>query len=201
MMDESAVSKKSQASLGYYLRIIGTLFAITAVVAVALALVNQVTAPTIARRAEEKRQAALTQVMPDAEYVSFDYHGSDPAILDIQGAYREGKLAGYCVQVTTNGFGGAINMMVGVDAVGKVTGVSILSMSETAGLGARASEPGFLGQFQGLSGQPMLKKDDAQRGEIDAISGATITSRAVTHGVDAALEAVATLDEEGGDAS
>ena len=191
MMDESAVSKKSPASLGYYLRIIGTLFAITAVVAAALALVNQVTAPTIARRA----------VMPDAEYVSFDYHGSDPAILDIQGAYREGKLAGYCVQVTTNGFGGAINMMVGVDAVGKVTGVSILSMSETAGLGARASEPGFLGQFQGLSGQPMLKKDDAQRGEIDAISGATITSRAVTHGVDAALEAVATLDEEGGDAS
>lgn len=200
-MDEVVATKKKinvPPKLAYYLRIIGTLFVITAVVAVLLALVNLLTRPTIERRAEEKRQAALAEVMPEAEYVDFEYHGDNAAILALQGAYRDGKLAGYCVQVTTNGFGGAIEMMVGVDAAGRVTGVSILSMSETAGLGARASEPAFLDQFRGLSGQLSVKKDG---GEVDAINGATITSRAVTRGVDAALRAVAHLDEEGGSAS
>lgn len=201
-MDEAVVSKKKiSPKLAYYLRIIGTLFAITAVVAVMLALVNLLTRPTIERLAEEKRKAALEQVMPDAEYVTFDYQGDDSRVLNLQGAYREDELAGYCVQVSVNGFGGAIEMMVGVDVNGEVTGVSILSMSETAGLGARASEPEFLEQFQGVEGSVELRKDNAVRGEIDAISGATITSRAVTGGVTAALDAVAGLGWEGGSGS
>lgn len=198
-MDETVVSrKKVPTQAAYYLRIIGTLFVITAVVAVMLALVNGLTRPTIQRLAEEKRIAALEEVMPDATYEAFEYNGGDSRILALQGAFRQDELAGYCVQVSTNGFGGAIEMMVGVDVNGRVTGVSILSMSETAGLGARASEPEFLGQYAGTFGSVTLKKDDAQNGEIDAISGATITSRAVTGGVDAALNAVAELGGEGG---
>lgn len=75
-------------------------------------------------------------------------------------------------------------MVVGVGTDGTVTGVSIISMSETSGLGANASKESFRGQFVGKSGELAVSKDG---GEIDALTGATITSRAVTSGVNTAL--------------
>ncbi len=81
-------------------------------------------------------------------------------------------------------------MVVGIAADGAVSGVSIISMSETSGLGANAAKEGFRSQFAGKSGTLAVNKDG---GEIDAITGATITSRAVTRGVNAALAAVAEL--------
>ena len=88
------------------------------------------------------------------------------------------------VEVTPSGFGGTIDMVVGVDMTGAVTGVSIISMSETSGLGANASKDSFRSQFVGKSGTLAVSKDG---GEIDALTGATITSRAVTSGVNTAL--------------
>ena len=75
-------------------------------------------------------------------------------------------------------------MVVGVGTDGTVTGVSISSMSETSGLGANASKESFRSQFVGKSGVLAVSKDG---GEIDALTGATITSRAVTSGVNTAL--------------
>lgn len=190
---EKAAGKET---LRYYLRIIGTLFVITAAVAVLLALVNRLTRPTIERRAEEKRVAAMAAVLPDAQRFSqMPFDRADGRVVDVQGGIREDTIIGYCVQVTTNGFGGAIDMMVGVDSSGAVTGVEILSMSETAGLGARADEPEFREQFLGRAGTIQVKTGD---NAIVPISGATITSKAVTEGVNAALDAVAHLDTEGG---
>lgn len=188
---ETTAVKKAPTNASYYVRIIGTLFAITAVVSILLALVNMVTKPTIERLAEEKKQASMASVLPDAVYSQLPYE-PDGTILDVQGAFQDSTLIGYCVEVSTNGFGGAINMMVGVDTNGAVTGVEILSMSETAGLGSRASEPAFKDQFIGKAGTLEVKTD------ITPISGATITSKAVTTGVNAALAAVANLDLEGG---
>ena len=91
---------------------------------------------------------------------------------------------GYVVEVTPSGFGGTIDMVVGVGTDGTVTGVSIISMSETSGLGANASKESFRSQFVGKSGVLAVSKDG---GEIDALTGATITSRAVTSGVNTAL--------------
>ncbi|MBQ9980675.1 MAG: FMN-binding protein, partial [Oscillospiraceae bacterium] len=82
---------------------------------------------------------------------------------------------------------GDIDMMVGVDSDGNVTGVSIVSLKETAGLGAKASEPDFTNQFVGKAGSVSVNKDG---GEIVALTSSTITSRAVCDGVNSALNAV-----------
>ena len=85
-------------------------------------------------------------------------------------------------------------MAVGVDESGAVTGVSIVDMSETSGLGANASPESFRSPYVGKSGSVALRK---QGGEIDALTGATVTSTAVTRGVNAALAAAAELIREG----
>ena len=103
--------------------------------------------------------------------------------------------SGYAVQVAPVGFDGAITMMVGVDFEGKVLGISVISHTETAGLGAVAAADTSAGEnfrngFEGKSGSVSVTKDG---GEIAAITGATITSRAVCAGVNAALAVVGEL--------
>ena len=95
-----------------------------------------------------------------------------------------------------SGFDNTITMMVGVDFEGKVLGISVVSHSETAGLGAvsaadTAAGRAFRGQFVGAGGSLAVSKDG---GAIEAITGATITSRAVCAGVNAALACVAGLE-------
>lgn len=175
----------------YYLRIIGTLFVITAVVSILLALVNHLTRPIIDRLAEEKRQAAMAAVLPgeDLSYSPLNITGE--GVSDANGVFQGGDLLGYCVQSSANGFGGAIRLMVGIDPNGAVTGVVILSHSETAGLGARAqTDPAFAQQYVGRSGVIGVAPSAADSDHIQAISGATVTSRAVTEAVNRALAAV-----------
>ena len=116
-----------------------------------------------------------------------------PAV-DLVSKVYEGE-NGYAVEVTPGGFDNTITMMVGVDTQGKVLGISIIKHTETAGLGAvsAASTPAgenFRGQFVGASGSVSVTKDG---GTMDAITGATITSRAVCAGVNAALDCVANM--------
>ncbi len=164
-----------------------TLFLITAVVAVMLGLVNKVTAPEIQRRAEAAAREAMTVVLPADKYER----------VGETGLYRAqdsgGRLIGFVAQVEPAGYGGKISMMVGVDLQPNVTGVSIMSMTETPGLGTRAQEPEFLSQFVGKS--VSMKLGDG----IDALSGATITSKAVLAGVqDALTQVLQYLADEGG---
>ena len=184
--------KQLDPRVAYYLRIVGTLFVITTIVSVLLALVNMVTKPIIDELAEQKRLAALSEVMPDAQYEAVaDLPVGVDGLVAMTHATRDGNSAGYCVQVTTNGFGGAIEMMVGVDENGAITGITFLSMSETAGVGSKAkSEPWFTEQYLDRSGQIAVSKVQADATHIQAISGATVTSNAVTKGVNNALLAV-----------
>lgn len=176
---------KQIASLGLSLLII------TAVAALVLSLVNALTADTIAMRQEAARQEAMACVMANADVFS-DLYSEDETIDRITGAYHGTKFVGYCVEVSPNGFGGAINLMVGISPSGKVTGVTILDHSETAGLGAKADSPDFLGQYIGKSGKIVVGSN------INAITGATITSKAVTEGVNTAMTAVIKYNAEGG---
>lgn len=178
---------KTESTVKYVLRLALTLLAITAVVAVALAGVNSVTAPKIAELNEQKTQAAIEAVLPGGgQEVSF----TDSTGL-VSTVYKGD--AGYAVQVAPAGFGGDISMMVGVGSDGKVLAISIISQTETAGLGAvsaatTSAGEAFRGQFAGMSGSVSVTKDG---GAVDAITGATITSRAVCSGVNAALACVA----------
>ena len=100
-----------------------------------------------------------------------------------------GEQIGYVVNVTTKeGFGGEITVSLGLDMDGGITGMEFLTINETAGLGMRATEEAFRSQYVGEpAGEFELVKDTAGEGQIQAISGATITSTAVTNAVNAAL--------------
>lgn len=171
------------------LRLGGILLIICACVAAALAGVNAITEDRIAAIQLEKTQAAIAQVLEgDAEKMDLP---EDVDLGIVRGAYVSEY--GYAVEVAPNGFGGEILMMVGVDMDGKVTGISVISQTETAGLGAEAATDSakgeaFRDQFVGLtSGEILVDKDG---GKLDSITGATITSRAVAEGVQAAVDFV-----------
>lgn len=176
------MSKNKNASPA---RLILSLFVICLIVGVCLALANYYTKDQIAAASQQKMEAAMSAVLEADSYDQVDYSGSDI----VTAAYKAGE-SGWVVRVAPSGFGGAIDMMVGVDNDGAVTGVAIIKMTETAGLGAKASDEAFIGQFVGKSGTVTVTKDG---GEIDAITGATITSRAVSKGVTAALDAAESL--------
>ena len=164
------------------------LFAFAAVVAVALGLVNKITSERIAAFEAEKTAAAMREVLPAESYTPVEGSAADKVEL-VKEIYDAGG-SGWVIMVTPSGFGGEIEMAVGVDKSGAVTGVSIVSMSETSGLGANANRESFRSQYVGRSGSVALRK---QGGEIDALTGATVTSTAVTRGVNAALQAAGEL--------
>ncbi len=173
---------RSISTGAYVLRLTLTLFLITTIVAGLLGLVNYVTADTIAEQIAQKAENAMRQVLEADGYEPLDV----PEESAVTAAYRAGD-RGYVVRVAPNGFGGAIDMMVGVDVSGAVTGVAIVSQSETASLGANCTREDFRAQFTGKTGTLSVSKDG---GEIEALTGATVTSRAVTEGVNTALEFV-----------
>ena len=178
--------KKENTAL-YILRLTVTLLLICAAVAAVLAAVNAITKEPIAAIQEQKTQQAIAVVLPDAEGIEEMTLSGDTGIVSAVYAAE----AGYAVEVTPGGFDGEITMMVGI-ADGKVTGISVISHTETPGLGAvaaanNAKGEAFRGQFVGQSG--VLSVGD----QIDGMSGATITSKAVTTGVNAALEFVENL--------
>ena len=180
---------KTESAFMYVLRLAGTLLLITVIVAAILAGVNAVTAPEIQRLAEEKTQRAIEAVLPGG--------GSPVEFTDGTGLVLEcykGE-AGYAVKVAPAGFNGAVTMMVGVDFEGNVLGISVINHSETAGLGAVAAADTSAGetfreQFFGMSGSLSVTKDG---GTVEAITGATVTSRAVCQGVNAALDCAANM--------
>ena len=174
------------SSSAYFVKLAGTLLLISAVVAGLLGLVNFMTEDRIAALNAEKTAASMQEVLPAAGYEDLGYSGEDSTVKTV---YRAGD-QGYVVEVLPAGFGGEIDLVVGVASDGTVTGVSIISMSETSGLGANATKESFRSQFIGKTGELAVSKDG---GEIDALTGATITSRAVTRGVNSALAAVAAL--------
>ena len=172
----------------YVVRLAVTLLVIAGVMAAALAGVNAITAPKIAQLNYEKTQAAVSAVLEG---------GGDeieaPAVNLVSKMYQGAN--GYAVEVTPSGFDNTITMMVGVDNAGAVTGISIIDHSETAGLGAvaaatTAAGEAFRAQFKGLTGSVSVSKDG---GQVDAITSATITSRAVCAGVNAALTVTANM--------
>ena len=173
------------------------LLIISAVAALLLALTNSVTASTIAQRNEQANAEARKLVLESAqdfEQVK-DVKTDNSKGVEVSEIYEakdaSGNTVGYTLKVLPSGYGGTIELMVGIDSVkGQVSGINVVSNSETAGLGAKATNPEFSDQYKGkpLEELSVLKNGTPGDTEIKAISGATITSTAVTNGVDAAIE-------------
>ena len=178
-------------NLSFVIRLSVTLLVITSVVALALAGVNSITAPLIQKHQQQKIQQAMEQVLPGAENLQEMTFTDDTNL--VQKLWKSD--IGYVAQVAPAGFGGQIVMMVGVDLDGAITGISVVSHKETKGLGSVMAEntavgQAFRDQFVGQSGSLGVDKDG---GEIDAITGATISTRAVVNGVNAVLACIANL--------
>ena len=185
-MNETATKKKEPGMA----TLVIVLFAICAVTALLLGLTNYVTAPFIEANKAKTTQEAMAKVLPyDGEYakVTDQYSGGDATVLNI---YSAGD-TGYVVEVKpATSFSGNLTVMVGVGADGACTGISITSSGETSGLGSNASKPAFADQFVGKTGEVKVTKDG---GEINAITGATITSRGVCEAVTSAIAAAASM--------
>lgn len=173
------------------LRLGGTLFAVTAVTGLILGFVEHFTSQAIMKTELEARNAAFRNVMPDAKtFNPVDVAGENEYVTGIQKAENDSGLVGWCMSVSSKGYGGALNFIVGITKDGTVKAINILNHSETPGLGAKSTEPEFYGQFSDKSALPLKVVKGAANNpdEIAAISGATITSNAVTGGVNAAFE-------------
>ena len=177
------MAKVTKENTLYVLRICAILLLITMCVAFLLSFVNAVTKDRIAANEAAKISEALRGLFPSA---------AEPTATGIEGEFgeevngfyevKDGEtIIGYYADVSPVGFKGAVNMMVGLDNVGKVVGVKIISHGETIGIGTKIENESFLSRFVG--------KEGALNGSVDTISGATYSSKAVLAGVDAALGA------------
>lgn len=183
----------------FVIRVAGTLTAICLVVAALLGLVNAITADKIAEINFASTKAALEAVATAAdgfeaveltEKMTAAASANGASLTEAYEVKEGGENAGYALKVVASGSQGSIEMIVGVDADQAVTGVSIVSNKETAGIGSKVMEnnplpsgTGVLDQFIGMSGAGSL----AIGKNVDAISGATVSSTGVTKGVNAAL--------------
>ena len=183
---------------------------ITLIAGLALGVVYEITKDPIAQVQEKSKKEAWQAVFPEADLNDFeetevDQKAADQAIADMGVNATIDEVCtvgdqGYVITTTDkDGFGGSIQITVGITTDGTVNGVSILSISETAGLGMKATEPAFYGQYEGKQAEKFVVSKDGGDGEpIDALSGATITSRAVTGAVNAALGYYQTAFGQGG---
>lgn len=166
------------------------LFAITAVSAGILAAVNSVTEPVITAKTAEKRQAAMREVLPEADsFDKIDYIAEDTSVVE---AYSAGS-EGYVILCEPKGYAGAVSLVVGIKPDLTVSKIDITGHSETPGLGANCVNEEFKAQFVGKTGELKVVKSNPTESQIDALSSATVTSRAVTKGVNDALKAAEEL--------
>ncbi|MBR4869778.1 MAG: FMN-binding protein [Oscillospiraceae bacterium] len=197
-----------KAHVKFALRLAGTLTAIAVVVAGLLGLVNNVTKDKIAEANRVKTENAMMEVVEISNPSFSDALAVSDEMVAAAGAYgakvvefyqvTDGDAAaGYAVKVSASGSQGTIVMMVGVNVDGAVSGVSVISHSETSNIGTKITDNealdsgvGALDQFKGLT---MPEGGLAVGGDVDAITGATVTTKGVTKGVNGALAAVAAM--------
>ena len=188
---------------------------ITLVSGCLLGLVYEITKEPIALAEYNKQQKAYQTVFTDADsfvdYEGFDADAAAAVIAatpytsnTINGAVEaldaSGNVMGYVITVTSHaGYGGDIAFSVGITNDGTVNGYSITSISETAGLGMKAKEDKFASQFnnKNVESFEVVKDSATSDNQIEAISGATITSSAMANGVDAALAYFRSISEGG----
>ncbi|MFI3226306.1 MAG: RnfABCDGE type electron transport complex subunit G [Clostridia bacterium] len=168
---------------------------ITSVTALLLGTVNGVTAPIIERLETAATVEAMQQIVTTADdFTSLEIPAdSNSLVTEFYQGTAGGETVGYCVKVTPSGYGGDITIVVGFDADGTVVGTSVVDHAETPGLGSKiVDQPSFAEQFIGKSTSLVITKTGATAAnEIDAISGATISSTAMTLGVSTAIDFVA----------
>lgn len=181
------------------------LLIISFIAAAALAFTNDLTAPAIDLQRKQASEMARKEVLPTAdrfEQVTEEQLKELVAlhaeILDAYIAYKGSEVVGYVVKSNPKGYSGPVEVVAGISVDGTIAGVRMGSNQETPGLGTVAKQPSFYEQYLGMKTDREIgvNKTTASEYEIQAISGATITSRCMTKGVNIAVEASALLSEK-----
>ncbi len=170
------------------------LFGITLVASAGVGVVNMITEEPIALAKEAATKAALTEVLPAFDTTASETLTIDELPITVYTATKDGQVSGYAVQtMTKQGFNGVVRLMVGFTPDGEVVNVNVLEQAETPGLGTKMADEGnvLLGSIQGqklenkklVDGKLAVKKDG---GDVDALTAATISSRAYVDAVNRA---------------
>lgn len=199
-MESKSVEKKSSV-----IKDAMALFIVTLIAAFALSFVYEVTKEPIAKQDELKLKMAYESVYPDTsakldeglmellgntDMESLNTSYKNTTIDEINDAYAaDGKLVGYILRVSTKGYKDTITMVFGYSLDGEVQKVEFLALNDTAGLGMNAAKPEFIDQFSGKKADSfeVTKTGAVSENQIDAISSATITSKAVAKGINAGI--------------
>jgi len=164
---------------------------IVVVSVVALTLTNGITKDKIAIAKKEAISEMLATLFPEMEDFTLDEESG------LYTPLTEGESLGHAFMATATGYGGTIDILIGLEPDATLRGIKIISQQETPGLGAKIIEGSFLSQFKGLSVNEVALSRDG--GKIDAITGATTSSSAVVNAVkEAILKKLETLNKEGG---
>lgn len=193
------MTETKQSGGGQILKLALVLLAVAAVIAFVLGAVNEITKGPIEQYLNGKRDAAYAMVMPGDgntyEEIDAGSYANDPSnsITKLCTAKdASGNDIGYVAETTFSGAQGMITMVIGLDNDLTCTGIGITEHSETSGLGAKAADPTdpFPQSMVGLTDGAKLSKDG---GSVSAISGATLTSRAVVTEIQTVIDAVKSL--------
>lgn len=165
-----------------------SLFIICMVATALLALTNKITLPKIDQINAEIAAESRKQVLPDA--VKFVKENKDGVGEYFVGKNAKDEVVGYVFTCpgTNKGYGGIVEVMTGISKDGKITGVNPITLNETPGLGMNAAKNTFKNQFKDKKGTLEVVKSEPKDGQIQALTSATITSRAFTSSVNVALE-------------
>ena len=173
--------KLGKVYLGPLFKTGAVLLAVCAIVTLVLALVNFLTKDMAAANKQKDTDIAIKEIFPTCTSSTEEETTHGAPINGVYKVMEKDTHIGYAVGVIASGFGGDIEMLVGIGKGGVVSGVKIISMSETPNVGSRVNDSEYLSGYKGLSGNLVLKQD------VDAISGATVSSKAVLEGVNAVL--------------
>ena len=156
------------------------LFIIAAVSGAILGMVYTVTKEPIAKQVKQEEEKALKDIFPKATNFRLTI-GKDKYIYNE--VYSKDKLIGYAIDASGKGFGGTIKIKVGVNLNKTIKTIRIINQNETPGLGTRIKRTEFTDQFTDKTLKQVSLKKDSSKGTIDALTGATISSRAVSKAV------------------
>lgn len=170
-----------------------------------LALAKEITEPKILEQRTLAAEQSRKEVLPAAEtFEALDpaklkeLQAADATIAEVFVGKKGSEVIGYFVKATPSGYAGAVEILTGIDNEGKIVNVKMGKNSETPGLGTVIGEPKFISQYigKGAAGPlELIKTPGANETQVTAVTGATITSRCMTNGVNSAIAAVVTLKQ------
>lgn len=186
------------------------LFLICVIVTMALALTNYATENAIVEQTKIQEESARREVFSEAETFEeiteldsiIGENDEERLVKKAFNSLNSSEVLGRVYLVESKGYGGVVSVAVGIDNSGKITGVKIVSHGETPGLGSKVQEEPFISQLVGITPKESLtvvKSGASKEEELDAVSGATISSQAVVKAVQSAIDTDLKIKEKGGE--